>query len=136
MAAVYLQSLNNGNYALQNSDSTNKVTVLTAGASGTKIDNIVISSNDTVARTLTLYKTIGGVDYILGTVSVTANTGNTTTLPPISFLNNVNVMSGYGSDVNGNHYIFLESGAVLKASVTVAVSATKAVYVMAQGFDL
>ena len=60
------------------SDTTTKKTLLTGGTYGTRIDGIVIATNDTTAVNLAFYVNDGSTDYYLGVVAVAIGSGYTT----------------------------------------------------------
>jgi hypothetical protein len=59
-------------------DTTTKKTLATAGANGTRIDGILVSSNDTAAVNLQFYVNDGSTDFYLGVVAIPAGSGYTT----------------------------------------------------------
>ena len=115
-------------------DTSTLKTLYTAATNGSKIESIRISSTDGTARDIQLYVTVSGTDYLLGTVSVPANSGNTNALATVDMLNSSN-MNMMNTDINGNRYLYLETGFVLKAKTTSTVSASKAVQFFINGGD-
>lgn len=109
---------------IANSDSTNKKTVLTAGANGTRLDSLHICSDDTSATTLNFYLTVGGTDYFIGQVSVPAGAGAGST-----------VWQEGLATLNNGSAIALAAGTILKVSAAVAVTAAKTVTAIAFGGD-
>lgn len=112
-------------------DTTTFKTLVTAGANGCRIDNIIVSSTDTVARDLQFVVTISGTDYILTTISAIINSGNSNSIPNISVLNHAQ-WPALAIDANGNRVLFLGSGAVLRVKSAVTVSATREISLVAQ----
>src|SRR5512141_258711 len=58
-------------------DSTNKKTLLTAGANGTRVDSLFLSSNDTVQVDVAFYINDGATDFYIGDVQVPIGSGYT-----------------------------------------------------------
>lgn len=112
-----------------NADGTSKKSILTgqasANAAGTRVDSVMISSDDTANRDLAFYITIGGTDYYIGNVSVPLGSGYTTVIR----VEGMNVLSPY------LRYLALAPSAILKANMVVAVTAAKTVTVLAMGGD-
>lgn len=116
----------NAGITIVNADSTNLKTILTAGADGTRIDGILVSSNDTAAVNLAFYINDGVSDLYIGNVVVAIGSGYTTvvrvdalaTLRPASI-----------------NALILGAGYVLKANAVVAVTAAKTVTIVAVGGD-
>lgn len=115
-------------------DTTSLKTLCTAGANGTKIERITVTSTDTSAKDLQLVVTSGGTDYIIGTASIPANSGNTNALPTVSLLEHAQFV-GLAGDANGNKYLYLAAGAVLKAKALSAVTTARAINIFVQGGD-
>lgn len=131
---VYPQTITVTPITIVNADSTNKKTLYTAGANGSRIENVSVTNTDTAGYTLNIYITQGGTDYLLGTVSLPLSAGNTTAAPTFNLLTNSN-FAVLCKDANGNSYLYLSSGSTLKAAVTVAVTAAKTVTFLTQGGD-
>jgi len=114
-----------------NADAANtKKTVVTAGASGSKVTSLTVASTDTVARVAQMWLTRAAVSYLLTSRSVPAGSGSDGTL------NSVDVMGlweGLPYDSNGLPYLLLESGDTLQVSLTTQVTAAKEVDITAVG---
>lgn len=132
-APIFPGSINAGQQTFVNADGTTKKTLLTAGSSGTRVDTISATSDDTSTRVMQLWVTTGGVDYLLGEVSITLGAGSDGTTKAISVLNVTDLP--WVRDEGGNKVIYLESGEVLKGMMKVAVTAAKTIYLRAQGAD-
>jgi uncharacterized protein YjiK len=112
-------------------DTTTLKTLVTAGADGTIVNELLISSTDTSARDLAVYVTISAVDYLIGTVSIPANAGNSNSIPSVGFFDSAN-LTFLQTDNNGHKFLMLETGAVLKVKTLTTVTAAKAIQVVAQ----
>lgn len=115
-------------------DTTSLKTLVTADADGTRIDNILITSTDTAARDLQFVVTISAVDYVVGTLSVPANSGFTNAVVTLNVLGNAQ-FAALSTDVNGNKVLFLGTGAVLKVKSLTTVTAAKVISIIAQCGD-
>lgn len=118
---------------IQNADGTNAVTLMTAGASGAKIESIAATSTDTSPVTVQVIATISAVDYTLGEVAIPAGSGTNGTAKAVDLLN-VSDLPWARSD-GVNRYLLLGSGVVLKLKAKTAVTAGKVLQFMAQGGD-
>lgn len=114
--------------------TTTLVTLLTAAAAGSKVVGITITSTDTADRVVQLYVTRGGVDILLSTVAVPLNSGTTNALPAVNGMSTTN-LPGLPTDNDGQRYLLLQMGDVLKAAVTVTVTAAKAINFNVQAGD-
>ncbi len=110
-----------------NADGTAKKTIFTAGASGGRVEAIVIASNDSAANTALLYVSNGGTDYLLGSVSVPGATA-----PAVM---QVSALAGcaWTSPMDGG--LVLKSGDSLKIAMNAAVTTAKETSVTTLGGD-
>ena len=111
-------------------DTTSAKTVVTAGASGSKITGIVATSTDTVARVVTLSLVRSAVSYPLGAVTVALASGTDGVTPTTTFLGTT-LLPGIPVDNDGQPYLFMQSGDTLTVASAVTVTAAKAVAVTA-----
>ena len=110
------------------------VTLYTGGTNGSKIENIIATNTDSgAAYLLTLTIVTSATNYIIGTINVPLSAGNTAAAPPVSLLNSVNLPTA--KDANGNPYIYLASGSVLKVNSSTTVTTAKVVSITAMGGD-
>jgi hypothetical protein len=109
-----------------NATGTAQVTVITAGANGNKVVNMVATSTDTAAQTLALSLVRGGVTFVLAATSVPAGSGSVAGTPPVDLLA---IVPNLARDQDGQTYLFLESGDTLVVNTAASVTATKAVNV-------
>ena len=112
-------------------DTTSLKTLITAGSDGTIVNELLVTSTDTIARDLQLVVTISATDYIIGTVSIPASSGTLNNIPSVGIFDSAQIPN-LQSDNNGHKYLQLGSGAVLKVKVLTAVSATRVISVIAQ----
>ena len=115
-------------------DTTTLKTIVTPGANGCKVENILVQSTDTSAKDLVLVVTKGGTDFPLATISIPANSGNTNALIPISLFQHA-MLVGLNIDAFGNKYLYLGNGSVLKAKVATTVTTAKVISIFPQGGD-
>lgn len=114
--------------------TTGLVTVYTAGTNGSKIENIICTNTDTAAAyAITLTVVVSSTNYIIGTINVPLSSGNTTSAAAVSLINSTNLP--LAKDSNGNPYLLLASGAVLKANSSTTVNTGKVVSIVAMGGD-
>jgi hypothetical protein len=130
---IFPQTITTGVAQIALADTTTLKTLYTAGANGSKIDNILVTSTDTASRDLQLVVTISAVDYIIGTFSVPANSGNTNSLVTLNALAHPQLVNALSVDNNGNRCLFLATGAVLKVKSLANVTSARVISLVAQG---
>ena len=119
---------------IANADGTAFKTLWTPGASGSKIVALSLASDDSATRDILLAVTKGGVDYPIGTMQVAITAGTVVATVAQNFFDGVR-LPWLPVDGDGQRYMLLESGCVLKAKPLVAVTATKFVTLTAYGSD-
>lgn len=132
--AMYPAALQNGKVQILPADTTTNKTVVTAGAQGTKVSSLIITSTDTSARDVLIGIANGGTTFPLGMISIPITAGNTNAIPAV---NGFAVQSGGGGiqglavDSNGNPYLDLVSGDTLIVAAQSTVTTAKAISVIA-----
>lgn len=117
-------------------DTTALKTLVTPGANGSRIDSIMVSNTATAAASdLQFYITFGGVDYLIDTVTIPVNSGFVNSIVPVAILAHATKFLWTAYDANGNRYLVLASGAVLKAKVLANMATGKEIAIFAQGAD-
>lgn len=118
-------------------DTTTKKTVLTAGASGSKVVSLVAATDDTAAENLQVWIKRGGTYYLLGTVNVPllSGAGAAGAVAAVDLLNATS-MPGLPLDNDGQHYLLLKSGDSLEVSAMATITAAKTTHLVAMGGDL
>lgn len=112
-------------------DTTTLKTLVTPPANGIRIDNILVSSTDSSAKDLQFVLSVSGTDYVVGTLSIPANSGFTNSVPLVSVFAHSQFI-GLNTDLNGNKNLHLASGAVLKVKSLTTVTTAKAISIVAQ----
>ena len=115
---------------------TNTILLGTAGAEGSVVKSLVVSSTDTASASVQFWISTdaGTTKYLLGTVVVAALSGNAT-LTNIDVLGNA-IIAGLPVDSAGRPVLELTASAKIYIGViTSAVTASKNVYVVAQVED-
>jgi hypothetical protein len=131
---IFPQTIQSESVQILPATTTTQVTLYTGGTNGSKIENIIATNTDTAAAyALTLAIVTGGTSYIIGTINVPLSSGNTTAAPAVSLINNANLP--LPKDSNGNPYIYLGSGSVLKVNSGTTVNTGKVVSITAIGGD-
>ena len=108
-------------------DTTTKKTVATAGANGSKVIGLSISSDDTAARVLQIWLTRAAVSYLLATIDIPALAGFDGIVPVVNAMNSTE-WPGLPVDNDGQTYFFLESGDTLQIATTATITAAKTIY--------
>ena len=107
-------------------DTTTKKTLLTAGTNGTRIDAILVSTNDTSAVNLAFYINDGSTDFYIGNLTVPLGSGYTTVA-------RVDGIGTIGAPSVGA--LIMPSGYLLKANCVATMTTTKVTDVMIVGGD-
>lgn len=109
-----------------NSDASNKKTIVTADSTnGSRVDSVMISTDDTTAVNLAFYITISGTDYYIGNVNVPIGSGFTTVV-------RVEAMTTLAPYLQ---YLALAPSALLKCNCVATMTSGKTCYVVPMGGD-
>ena len=133
---VFEQTPQNWVVQILPADTTTLKTLVTGASTGTRVYSINVTSTDTSARDVLVYITSGSpaIDYLLGTLSIPITAGFTNAIPSVSILTSSQI-SSLPYDSNGNRFILIENGAVLKVAAGTTVTAAKSLNFFAQGAD-
>lgn len=131
---IYPQTITNGLVQILNADAQNLKTIYTGGANGSKVEMLIVTSTDTADRDVQFSIVNGGITYIIGTVKIPLNSGNTNSVVTVNILLNAQ-MSTLPRDANGNPYIYLANGSVLKAEALTTVTSGKTISIISSGGD-
>lgn len=136
MTAVVVLPQNRRNYAVTivNADASNLKTVCTAAGTFLEINSLQATSDDTSDRLIAVYVTIGGTDYLIGTVNVPTTAGTVSTVGAVNLLTSANLQLPI-YDTNGNRLLPLDAAAVLKVKSTTTVTSNKTVTITAVGSE-
>lgn len=129
---AFIASPKNPVVAFANADGTSFKTLMTPGASGSRLDSLSASSTDSVSNVLQLAVNKSGVDYVLGEVTVPANAGTNGTVKSVACLNPTDIPCLTYTEGGA---LYLESGAVLKARMKTAVAGAFTVQLIGLGGD-
>jgi hypothetical protein len=139
---IYARVVNNGVGVLNAASAgalgadTNGVVVLTAGSAGSRVEAIVINTDDTAIVNVFLYILNSSTVKPLGIINVPLSSGNNASIPSVDALAGVGVtLQGMKTDSTGKRYLDLMIGDVLKASVLASMTAAKKAYVTALALD-
>lgn len=106
-------------------DTTTKKDLVTGDADGTRIDSIMVSSNDTAARDLAFYLYDGTTDFYIGNVPVPLGTGYTN----VARIDAITILA----PILG--YLWLPSAYKIKVNAVATLTAAKQIDVVAMGGD-
>lgn len=116
-----------------NADGTAKKAIVTPVAAGTRLKSLIVTSDDTVQRTLQLVKSVGGVDYILGEVDIPIGAGTDGATNAVDFFAGTRLR---GLQTDGiSKWLDIASGTTLSLQSKVAVTAAKTIYIAGEGGD-
>jgi|SRR5579872_369642 len=107
-----------------NATGTAQVTVVTAGANGSKVLNLAGSSTDTVVQTIAVSLVRNATTYLLATTAVPVNSGNASGTPPVDLLA---IVPNLPHDQDGQPYLFLNSGDTLVVNSAGSVTSGKTI---------
>lgn len=108
------------------SDTTTTKAILAAGTNGTRIDGIIITSNDTAAVNLQCYAYNGTTDFYIGVVAVPIGAGYTT----VARVDGLAVLAPAQTGA-----LILPTGYSLRMACLATMTAAKTVTVTIQGGD-
>ena len=116
--------------------TTNAVTVVTAGANGSRVYSLIASTTDTAAVNLyiQIVDTGGTVVRPIGQVNVPLRSGDTASTLMVDCLDPI-IVKGLPVDNTGKRYIELGATETLRVSTVANMTAAKNCYVSAQYAD-
>jgi len=112
---------------------TNTKLLCTAGADGSILKSLVISSDDSSSRTIQFWISVdaGTTKYLLGSITVAASSGTNGTNANVDFLGS-QILLGMCTDASGKYVIPLAANArVYYCVTTAAVTSGRTVYISA-----
>ena len=128
--AIYSTKLiKNPAVAIVNADASALKTLYTAGADDAIVRSIMVVSDDTSARNVTLYLNNGVADFPLCTVALAIGQGTNGTTASIDLLSSAYV-PGLSYDQNGKRILPLQAGYTLKIAATTTITAGKQISVV------
>jgi hypothetical protein len=129
-----ISTVRNPAIRIQNADGTAFKSIgIAPVAAGTRLKSLHITSDDTAAQVLQFCLTIGGVDYVLGEVSVPAGSGTDGASSAVNGLNAAKMPSLQTDGIL--RWLDLATGSDLKVKSKVAVTGGKTIYVLAEVGD-
>jgi hypothetical protein len=136
VAATFAKQPRHGLVQIANADASNQKTVITAGASGSKVTALYASSTDTSARVIAVSIVRSATTYILGSPTVALRAGDTADTPAVDLLNSTVFPAGLlALDNDGQKYLFLESGDTLVVNSQTTLTSGKIISVHADYGD-
>jgi hypothetical protein len=119
---------------IQNADGTVfKSLGVAPPTAGSRIKALHITSDDTAGQVLQICKTIGGVDYILGEISVALGAGTDGATNAVNGLAGTRMPALQSDGIS--KWLDLANGSDLKLKSKVAVTAGKTIYILAEVGD-
>jgi len=116
---------------IQNADGTAlKSLGIAAPAAGSRIKALHITSDDTAAQTLQIYKTIGGVDYLLGEIAVAIGAGTDGATNAVNGLAGTRMPQLQTDGIS--KWLDVAIGTTINFKSKVAVTAGKTIYITAE----
>jgi hypothetical protein len=127
---IYVLASNCKGVTFVNADGTAKKTLFTAGANGSLLTDLNITSDDTALMNLDLFLKDGTTSFALGTIPVAIGAGTTAASNAVNGLDAAK-LPGLAADGT----LWLPTLWTLEGAVKVAVTAAKTVTVLALGGD-
>src|SRR5689334_18993291 len=106
------QTVNMGGTTIVNADSTNKKTLLTAGANGAVVRGIFATTDDTSANNVAVWVNDGTTDFRIGTTRVATLSGTDGAVNGVDILNTT-AIPALELDGAGNPVLYLKAAWVL-----------------------
>lgn len=131
---MFIQTIQGWLAQILPADTTALKTLITAGAQGSRLNSLILSSTDTTARDIQFWLTRSATNYLIGTVNIPVSAGNTNAAPSVNILGNLQI-PGLAFDANGNPYVDLKAADVLSIACLTTVTAAKAVSAIGCGGD-
>lgn len=125
---VLVQTPSLGLVTILPADTTSLKTLVTAGTNGSKVTGVTLATDETSARTIELWVTRSATNYLLGAANVPIGAGSTAGVNAVDLMG---VIPGLPIDNDGQPYLLLMSGDVLKVSCTGTITAAKTMYAAA-----
>lgn len=111
-----------------NADGTAFKTLLTAGASGSRVDTLIGTNTDTInAYVVQLAIQVSGVDYVLGEVNIPIGSGTNGSAKSVAMLNATDIP---GLAYTENGAIYLATGASLRGRCKTTVAGANTVQIV------
>ena len=113
-------------------------TVYTAGANGSKVTAINVTTDDgSATHVMTLVLTRSATDYVIGSYTLPVNSGTDGSAASVDMIKGGpnSLITGLPSDNDGQTYLFMESGDTLRLTFATALTSTKRIGVVTIGAD-
>ena len=123
---IYPGSINNAVLDVENADGTTAQDFITAGANGSRVDGISVTSDDTVAIDLIVNYNDGTTDFAIARVTIPIGAGTDGATPPVSLLN-ITDMPFLGEDLS----YYLKATKKITIAAQTAVTAAKKISLVA-----
>lgn len=123
-SAIMVQTPKRGMVQIANADASALKTVATAGANGSKVSSLILSSSDTSARDVQWGVSRSGTFNPVATVTIPITAGQVSGTPPVDLFSSTNA-PGLPVDNDGQPYILMESGDTLDIKALTTVTSTK-----------
>jgi len=88
----------------------------------TRIESWIITSTDTSDRTINVWYNTSSTNYLLVTLNIPANSGNSTSVPAVDILANIPNLPKHS---DRSRYLYLHGNDILKLSSTTSLTANK-----------
>lgn len=131
---LFPQKVRNWVQSFAPGDTTTAKTLVTGGTNASRIEFLLVSSTDTSARDIVVSWLYLGIAYVITTISIPANSGNTNSLPAVDLFRNPQ-FAGLPVDALGNKYMYVAAGFALQLGMGTTITAAKQVNAFAHGGD-
>ena len=132
---VFSQAINNGVQTIANGDGTTAKTLVTAGANGTRVYALLVTSTDTSNRDLVVNFNTASTNYQIATVQIPLSSGTANNVVTVDVLRAAN-FPGLAYDAWGNRYIDLAANNLITIAAGSTVTSGKTITAFAYGSNL
>lgn len=126
----YPQVLNSQITEVLAAGANTPVTVFTAGANGSILSDVIVSTDDTAAQTIQILIKDGAVSYVYGQMILPIGSGTVNGSPPVNLMTTLPICQ----DEYGNKVLSLKASQIVQFNVLSA-TAGKKFHIFAQGRD-
>lgn len=123
---IFPDVIKNAALDIEAGDTTTTQVLVTAGAGGSRINNISVTSDDTSDVVLNVFYYDGTTDYLIGAVNIPTLSGTDGTILPVSLLTQA-LMPFLGDDLS----YYLEATDSIRVAAQTTVTAAKKISLVA-----
>lgn len=120
---------------IQTADASTYKAMFTAGASGSKVTSIWVTTNDSTIRTMLFQTNRSGANTNIFAYNIPASSISTPPASGVQFIGNSLICPGLPIDNDGQPYMFLQNGDILQASISTTATSGRSFWITIWGAD-